>query len=220
MRTITFATQKGGPGKSTLAIGLAVAAMELGERVCLFDTDRQGTIANWRRRRSSPDPVVEWVGDGYELERSLRRTASRGCTLAIIDTPGTNDMSITTAIRAADLCLIPARPSVADIEATHPTLFMIRKLGANFAFVLNQAPAHDRRPSEAAAALNRLGVLALPYIVERNDHQDALAFGLAVSEFAPAGKAAAELRALWTWTKRRLGQESADSEPLSLAAAS
>src|SRR6266700_3731065 len=194
MRTITFATQKGGPGKSTLAIGLAVAAMQLGERVSLLDTDRQGTVSNWRG------------------ERSMRRLASKGCTLAIIDTPGTNDMSVAAALRAADLCLIPARPSVADIEATHPTLYMIRKLVKDFAFVLNQAPAHNRRPSEAAAALNRIGVLALPYIVERNDHQDALAVGLAASEFAPEGRAANELRALWTWVKRKLEHGSLDSE--------
>src|SRR5205814_10556110 len=149
-----------------------------------------GTVSNWRGRRSSSQPSVEQVGDGYDLERSLRRLATKGCTLAVIDTPGTNDMSITTALRAADLCLIPARPSVADIEATHATLFMLRKLRKNFAFVLNQAPVHNRRPSEAAAALNKIGLLALPYIVERNDHQDALAFGLAASEFAPEGKAA------------------------------
>jgi chromosome partitioning protein len=220
MRTITFATQKGGPGKSTLAIGLALAAMELGERVCLLDTDRQGTIASWRRRRPFPEPAVEWIGDGYELERSLRRLASKGCTLAVVDTPGTTDMSITAALRAADLCLIPARPSVADIEATHPTLFLIRKLGRSFAFVLNQAPPHDRRPSEAAAALNKIGVLALPYIVQRNDHQDALAFGLAATEFAPEGKAANELRALWSWVKDKLGQESLDSQLAPLAVAS
>jgi chromosome partitioning protein len=219
MRTITFATQKGGPGKSTLAIGLAVAAMQLGERVSLLDTDRQGTVANWRGRRSVPEPSVERVADGYELERSMRRLASKGCTLAIIDTPSTNDMSITAALRAADLCLIPARPSVADIEAAHPTLFMIRRLGKNFAFVLSQAPPHDRRPSEAAAALNKVGVLALPYIVERIDHQDALAIGLAVSEFAPDGKAASELRALWIWVKRKLEHESQDGQLAPLAAA-
>jgi chromosome partitioning protein len=139
MRTIALATPKGGPGKSTLAIGLAVAAMQLGERVSLLDTDRQGTIANWRGRRSLPEPGVEWVEDEYALQRSIRRLANKGCTLAIIDTPGTNDMSVAAALRAADLCLIPARPSVADIEATHPTLYMIRKLGKDFAFVLNQA---------------------------------------------------------------------------------
>jgi chromosome partitioning protein len=219
MRTIAFATQKGGPGKSTLAIGLAVAAMQLGERVSLLDTDRQGTVANWRGRRSLTEPAVEWVGDGYELERSMRRLANKGCTLAIIDTPGTNDMSLAAALRAADLCLIPARPSVADIEATHPTLYMIRKLGKDFAFVLNQAPARSRRPSEAAAALNKIGVLALPYIVERNDHQDALGAGLAASEFAPEGKAAEEVRALWAWVKRKLENGSVDSELAPLRAA-
>ena len=128
-------------------------------------------------------------------------------------------MLITAALRAADLCLIPARPSVADIEATHPTLFTIRKLGRNFAFVLNQAPAHSRRPSEAGAALNKIGVLALPYIVERNDHQDALAMGLAALEFAPQGKAANELRALWIWVKRKLRHGSLDDELAPLAAA-
>ena len=219
MRTIALATQKGGPGKSTLAIGLAVAAMQLGERVSLLDTDRQGTVANWRGRRSLPEPAVEWVEDEYALQRSIRRLANKGCTLAIIDTPGTNDMSVAAALRAADLCLIPARPSVADIEATHPTLYMIRKLGKDFAFVLNQAPARNRRPSEAAAALHKIGVLALPYIVERNDHQDALGVGLAASEFAPEGKAAEEVRALWAWVKCRLENGSGDSELAPLRAA-
>ncbi len=217
MRTITFATQKGGCGKSTLAIGLAVAAVQLGERVSLLDTDRQGTVSNWRGRRSFLEPSVERVADGYELERSMRRLANKGCTLTIIDTPGTNDMSITAALRAADLCLIPARPSVADIEATHPTLYMIRKLGKDFAFVLNQVPPQGHRPSEAAAALNRVGALALPYIVTRNDHQDALGVGLAVSEFAPDGKAAEEVRTLWVWVKRKLENGSVDGELAPLA---
>jgi chromosome partitioning protein len=95
---------------------------------------------------------------------------------------------------------------------------MIRKLRKNFAFVLNQAPPHDRRPSEAAAALNKIGMLALPYIVERNDHQDALAFGLAAMELAPEGKAAKELRALWIWVEQKLGDESLHGQPASLAA--
>ncbi|MGA2126890.1 MAG: ParA family protein, partial [Xanthobacteraceae bacterium] len=140
MRTITFATQKGGSGKSTLAIGLAVAAMQAGERVFLLDTDRQGTVANWTTRRSNPEPGNEHVADGYGLDRTVSELARDGYTLAIIDTPGSNDSSTAAAIRAADLCLIPARPSPADIEATHPTLSAIRRLNKEFAFVLNQTP--------------------------------------------------------------------------------
>ena len=52
--------------------------------------------------------------------------------------------------------------------------------------------------------MSEAGVLALPYIVLRNDHMDALAAGLAVSEFAPDGIAAAEIRALWAWSKQKL----------------
>jgi hypothetical protein len=67
--------------------------------------------------------------------------------------------------------LIPARPSPADIEAALPTLNAARRMGKDFAFVLNQAPARSFRLREAAEALTRMGVLALPYIVQRLDHR-------------------------------------------------
>src|SRR5262245_36824988 len=115
MRAITLASQKGGTGKSTLCIGLAVAAMEDGERVFMLETDRQGTISNWAARRANPEPVVERIAYRFQLERALRGLERRGCTLAIIDTPGSDNDFVTDAIRAANLCLVPARPSQADI---------------------------------------------------------------------------------------------------------
>jgi chromosome partitioning protein len=114
------------------------------------------------------------------------------------------------AIRAADLCLIPARPSPADIEATAPTLGVVRSCDKPFAFVLNQTPYRGERIHHAAAtlgdeaALDLSGILALPYIVMRNDHQDALGAGRAVCEYAPAGKSAEEIRDLWRWVERKL----------------
>src|SRR5262249_40317300 len=131
-------------------------------------------------------------------------------TLAIIDTPGSNNDFVADAIRVANLCLIPARPSQADIEATHPTLKAIRKLDKEFAFLLNQTPPRGQRPTRVALALNEVGVLALPYIVLRNDHIDSLAAGLAVSEYAPDSLAAAEIRALWAWSKQRLAMKPAE----------
>jgi chromosome partitioning protein len=70
--------------------------------------------------------------------------------------------------------------------------------------VLNQAPVRGQRPAHVATGLNGVGVLAFPYIALRNDHMDSLAAGLAVSEFAPDGIAAAEIRGLWAWSKQRL----------------
>jgi len=153
------------------------------------------------------------------MQRTLLAVERSGRTLAIIDTPATtNDLSV-AAIAAADLCLIPVRPSPADIEAVLPTLDAVRKLDRSFAFVLNQTPPRGYRLGEAAIALNAAGVLALPYIVQRNDHQDALGAGFGVTELAPDGRAAQEIRDLWRWVWQRLITESIDHEPTPIRAA-
>jgi chromosome partitioning protein len=206
MHTIVLACQKGGSGKSTLTVGIAIAAVGDGHRVAIIDTDPQGTVSNWGRRRTAPEPYVHRLGSGIELERPL--LAFRAPTVAIIDTPATNNALSLSAISVSNICLIPARPSPADIEATLPTLGAVRKLGKPFAFVLNQAPPRGYRLSEAAAALNAAGVLALPYIVQRNDHQDALGAGFGVTEFAPEGPAAQEILGLWQYVWERMKAES------------
>jgi chromosome partitioning protein len=216
MHTIALVSQKGGSGKSTLAIGLGIAAMQDGHRVCLLETDPQGTVSNWRRRRALSEPIVETVGAGYEIGQRLTALDRRGVMLTIIDTAGGTSVATTEAIGASDLCLIPARPSPADIEATAPTLRVIRKFDKPFAFVVNQTPVRSYRPDSAAAALrdaalspdatalSKLGVLALPYIALRNDQQDALGAGLAVTEYACDGKSAGEIRGLWHWVWQKL----------------
>jgi chromosome partitioning protein len=210
MHTLVVGTQKGGSGKSTIATGLAVAAMEAGQRVGVVETDPQGTLSSWSRRRASPEPRMVSATAGIDIERALLSLRRHGCTLALIDTPATNNLASVTAFSVAEFCLIPARPSPADIEAALPTLAAIRNLGKPFAFVLNQTPARSFRLSEAAMALNNVGVLALPYIVQRTDHQDALGAGLGVTEFAPQGKAAEEIRGLWRWVWKELTARSYD----------
>jgi chromosome partitioning protein len=220
VRTIVLATQKGGSGKSTLAIGLAVAAMQDGQRVRLIDADRQGTVWNWGRRRANPSPGVARIESGIETENMLRFLDRNGFTLAIVDTAGADSALSASIIGAADLCLIPARPSPADIEAAAPTIRFVRKLGKPFALVLSQTPARGYRLTEAASALTEIGVLALPYIVQRNDHQDALGAGLGVTEFAPLGKAAEEIRGLWQWVLKRMTPGMFDHEETQIRAAS
>jgi chromosome partitioning protein len=201
---LALVTQKGGSGKSTLAAGIAVAAMANGERVALVDADPQGTISKWKQRRDNPFPRIDRVADPAELEQALFRFDADGMWLAIIDTAATNNPLALRAIAKADLCLIPARPSPADIEAAIPTLMAIRRLNRRFAFVLNQTPPRGCRLSEAATSLNSLGVLALPYVGQRNDHQDALGVGLGVTEFAQDGRASQETSELWRWILEKL----------------
>jgi chromosome partitioning protein len=218
MHTIVLATQKGGSGKSTLAIGVALAAMQAGHTVRLIETDPQGTLSNWQNRRPYAEPIVEPVYAAGEIEPRLQALARCGVTLVIVDTASGVSAATTAAIRHSDFCLIPARPSIADIEATTSTLGTVRAWRKPFAFVLNQTPIRGRRIGNAAsslgdeAALDLSDVLAQPFIVMRNDHQDALSAGLAVSEFAPAGKSAEEIRGLWQWIESRLNSRMAIEE--------
>jgi chromosome partitioning protein len=130
-------------------------------------------------------------------------------SMTIVDTASGVGEATWAAIRACDLCLIPTRPTVVDIEATAATLSVVRGCSKPFAFILNQTPARGQRISDAASTLGGLmadlaDVLAQPFITMRNDHQDALAAGLSVSEYAPSGKSADEIRSLWQWTQAKL----------------
>jgi cellulose biosynthesis protein BcsQ len=140
MHTIILATQKGGSGKSTLTIGLALAAIQAGHTVRLIETDSQGTLSNWQGRRPYAEPLVEPVYSAGDIEAKLLSLDRSGVTLTIIDTAGGVSAATTPAIRYADLCLIPSRPSVADVEATASTLNIVRAWNTPFAFVLNQTP--------------------------------------------------------------------------------
>jgi chromosome partitioning protein len=213
MHTIVLATQKGGSGKSTLAIGLALAAKQAGHNVRLIETDPQGTLSNWQGRRGTAEPMVETIYNVGRIESRLEALARDGVTLVVVDTAGGISAVTAAAIRCADLCLIPSRPTVTDIESSAATLKAVRAWQKPFAFVMNQTPVRGRRIDDAAHALGgddarAMGdVLARPFISMRNDHQDALASGLAVTEYAPDGKSAEEISQLWQWTEARLNDE-------------
>ncbi|WP_425601239.1 AAA family ATPase [Bradyrhizobium ontarionense] len=214
IRTIVLATQKGGSGKSTLAMGLAVAAQQAGEIVRLIETDPQGTLSYWQSRRGLAEPFVEPIQQVSDIGRRLDALARGGVTLAVIDTSSGINALTRAAIDQADLCLVPARPCVADIVASAPTVKIIQNSRRRFAFVLNQAPRRGQRASEAANALSQgdrdlADIIAKPLIILRNDHQDALAAGLGVTEFNDGGKSAEEIRLLWQWIEQRLGQSDA-----------
>lgn len=209
MRTITLVTQKGGAGKTTIAASLAVAAAQAGEKVIALDLDPQGSLAAWGDTRSVEEPAVDRIGPDNlaNLPAILKALAAEGYTLAILDTAGIASTGGNLAMQAADLALIPARPSRLDLQATMPTIEVLMRLEMRerFAFILNQCPAgRSSRATEAANGLGMFGVLAEPMLTQRADHQDALAAGQGVTEYARDGKAADEIRALWIWTARKM----------------
>jgi len=222
MRTIAFLTQKGGTGKTTLAASLAVAAAQAGERVIALDLDPQASLARWGERRAAANAPYQVMVEPLERERLQRLRAildglaGAGFTLAVFDTAGADGPAIRLVTEAADLCLLPARPTRLDVEATAATFRTVFLAKRRAAFVLNQCPAGNRssRAGDAAKGLTALGVLAEPMLSARMDYQDAIGAGLGVTEYARDGRAAQEIEALWSWTRAQLadgiGERAAD----------
>jgi chromosome partitioning protein len=212
MRTIAFLTQKGGAGKTTLAASLAVAAAAAGERVVALDFDPQASLARWGKRREAANVPHIVVVEPLEVDRLprlggiLERLNTAGFTLAVFDTAGAHTGALGLVAECADLCLLPARPTLLDIEATAATFAAVQAAKRRAAFVLNQCPPTPRssRANEAAKDLTSLGVLAEPMLAARIDYQDAIAAGLGVTEHAREGRAAQEIAALWRWIRVQL----------------
>ncbi len=117
MRTIAFVTQKGGSGKSTLASSLAVAAKDVGERVCVIDLDPQSSLLSWAKTRELDDIGVVATTAG-RLPALLSALEKKGVTLALIDTPGADGAASAAAMREADLH--PARDHHLAGDAARP----------------------------------------------------------------------------------------------------
>ncbi len=207
MHVVALVNQKGGSGKSTLTACLAVAARETGERVFLIDMDPQKSLTKWGYWRLDKDLPVEAVS-AAKLETALATLAQGNVSLVIIDTPATNSPAADAAMRCADLCLIPARPTIFDIWSSEATRGKLKTLRKEYAFVLTQCPAlqESQRVSDGAAALEAMGGLLRPLVGARVDYQEAARKGLGVTEVDSEGKAAEEMRQLWASLKRRLAR--------------
>ena len=179
-----------------------VAAEEQGSRALVLDMDPQRTAEAWYQAREAAMPKLAAV-TAAALPNAITG-ASRRFDVVLIDTPGRDEPSTAAAIRHADLCLIPCRPTPADMKATPPTVATIKRLGKLSAFVLSQTPPRGYRIREAAKGLSVLGMVAPVHIVSRNAYQDAQGRGLAAIEFEPDGKAATEIRELWQWITKKL----------------
>jgi chromosome partitioning protein len=208
MHTVAFLTQKGGAGKTTLAASLAAAAVHAGERVIALDLDPQGSLLRWGKYREAANAPNKVVIEPLESERLphlqaiLKGLAGVGFTLAIFDTAGSDNAAARFVTQAADICLLPTRPTRLDVAATAASFRAVFLAERKAAFVLNQCPPNFRslRASNAAKDLTSLGVLAEPMLSMRMDFQDALARGLGVTEYARESRAAREVEALWGWT--------------------
>jgi chromosome partitioning protein len=206
---ITVAQQKGGAGKTTLVIQLATALRAMGRKVALVDIDPQASLTGWmrlreHRQREAPELRFSMIGGwrlGVELDRLKREVE-----LVVVDTPPHTETDAKTAIRSADLVLVPCQPSSLDIWASKATLDQAIKERRRVALVLNRVPPRARSVDEARAAIGELGAEALAHqLGNRQAFVSSVAQGLGVVESEPRSSAAEEVRSLAEDVVRRLG---------------
>jgi len=211
MYTVALVAQKGGTGKTTLAVSLAVAARQVGLTPIIVDLDPQATACNWKDRRKGDGPVVI-DAQPARLAAALGKAAENGVDFAVIDTPARNEQSALAAAKVADLVLIPCRPQAYDLETIPNTKEILALAGNTPALaILNAVPAFGDRHEQARVLLNRLQVPVCPYMLgNRAVFGDAGAVGQAAQEYDPRGKGAAEILQVYKYILSTLVQLSKD----------
>jgi chromosome partitioning protein len=198
MLTLALISQKGGSGKTTLAVHLACAAAQAGERVAVIDTDPQASARAWAQVRQQEEPAVL----GATPAELPRRLAALEATLVVVDTAPHTAVSIATVAAVATALLIPCRPTALDLAAVAATVALARAAQKPTAFVLNACPARAPEVAEARTALAPHGFPVAPVLLgERRAYARAVAGGYAVTDYEPQGKAAQEIAALWRWLR-------------------
>ena len=207
MRTIAVISQKGGVGKSTVAVHLAVAGTLAGLRTALVDLDPQATARKWGDKRAAHTSEPEVIGDHAErLPQLVEAARGNGADLLVIDTAPNADRASLAAARVADLILIPCRPAAFDLEAIEATRDLATIAKKPAWVVLSSAPPRSAVVEEARAGLESQGAKVAPQVVhQRVAYSYAVIDGRSASEYEPEGKAAEEVAALFTWACKQVG---------------
>lgn len=209
MTTIAIVSQKGGSGKTTLAVNLAAAAEAAGQVALIIDTDPQATATQWGAWRSDRAPEVIDSAPP-RIQHKIAAAKAQGATFIVLDTPPHADSTASRAVEAADLVLIPCRPSAFDLAAIKTTISLVRLFDKPAFVVFTAGPPHaPRMYDEAIELLRGFGVASCPRMLpDRAVFRHASAAGASVIEVEPNGKATAEIAALHMWVAAHVDMSS------------
>lgn len=222
MKTITVLSRKGGSGKTTLTVNLALMAFLAGRKVMVADIDPQRSASDTLRARNGPGPTLIDGGAG-KLFNARSNAMRERYDYLFIDTPASPEADVAQAVNLADLCLVVGRPSFLDLAPIVRSAEAVRRLGKSGFVVLNQA--HTNRAEvapiaypEIMEALRFCGLPLAPHgLRSRAAFQEAMAHGRCVSEWEKAGPAGRDLEQLWTFLEAGLGGEQVAPMPAALA---
>jgi chromosome partitioning protein len=204
MKIIAILSQKGGAGKTTLAINLAVAANESRKQSAIIDIDPQASATNWYDSRDYEEPVVV-SAQSARLQNVIDAAKEGGADIVFIDTAPHSESASLAAARIADYILIPCRPAILDLRAIGNTIDLAKLAGTKAAVVLTCVPPRGTLAQEAAEAVSTYGIDLCPsQIGQRAAFVHSITSGLSVHEYEPKGKASKEINALYKWINKQL----------------
>lgn len=201
LQVISVVAEKGGVGKTTLALTLAVAAVQAGRKVAVFDLDPQATAAQWTDRRDNEFPWVV-ATPATRLDAAIANAIGQGVDFVVIDTPPHAGTDAVEAARRSDLVLVPVEPHLYTLE-TLPKLGNLLGLagGAPALFVVCKAATQGKEGQDAAAYIKEQGFDVCPVTLHlRAAHRHAGNVGLTAQEYEPKGKAADESIQIYMYT--------------------
>ena len=201
MQVWAFVSQKGGVGKTTIALNLAALAEQQGRMTAVLDCDPQTNCVRWAKERGTREPMV-FATDPEKLRETIEAARTLGVDLCIVDAASKIDASALAAINGADLVIVPTRGGLLNLdslEATAKMLDMAGRLKSAIAVVNCVEPTKVKTTvGEARAALERLQIAACPvHLCQRAPFEAAINAGKGVTESHPKSPAADELRDLW-----------------------
>ena len=206
MKIVAVVSQKGGAGKTTLALHIAVAAERSGLSAAILDMDPQGTAERWSEWRKEEPPAVV-AAKATTLNRRLEQARAGKGDLVVIDTPPLAQTEAREAARIADLILIPCRPSAFDLDAIRITADLANDIRKPAFVIVNAGPPHGTAVyRDVAETVGRFGLKVAPTrLAERAAFRHAVREGKSVQELEPDSKAAEEVAILWEWIAGQLG---------------
>lgn len=207
MTTIAIVSQKGGAGKTTLAVNLAAAAERVGDVALVIDCDPQATACDWSLWRSNrPPEVIDSAPPRLEIKVSQAR--AQGADFIVIDTPPHADIAASKAVEIADLVLIPCRPSAFDLSAVRITGKLIKLYGKPAWVVFTAGPPQAPKIyNDATNLIKSYGINICPHhIADRAAFRHASAEGKTIFEYDPFSRAAQEIDHLHMWMCEQVKQ--------------
>lgn len=198
-------SQKGGTGKTTLCVHLAVAAEQAGKSAVILDLDPQASSTGWKDNRPGDVPVV--VSLQYSrLTQTLNASKESGASFAFIDSAPHSDQVAMAAAEASDLILIPCRPGILDIRAIAMTAKIAKIAGKPVFVVLNALPSQAiGMVAEVREAVGVHGLKLAPVTIhQRVAYAHSLIDGRVAMEADPKGKAAGEITELYRWLEKQV----------------